>query len=178
MRHNWPEVVLAIFIAWLLSWVFGLLLPVFAPRGASRSGAWLEGGRRLLSGVRIRSSARTPAAASAETVTPTRGMAQVLAFHGTVQREEGSPVPNLYYFAAWTDSGCLLGCDHHHRTVISAATCVSEAGGYVVAVEEGKYRALNQKEEELFRLAYYGVHAIVRRLVAFKPVTGLKPSLN
>ena len=116
--------------------------------------------------------------ASAETVTPTCGMAQVFECNGKVPREKGSAVPNLYYFAVWTDSGCLLGCDHHHRTVISAANCICEAGGYVVAVEEGKYRALNQGEEESFRLAYYGVNAMARRFVEFKPVTGLKPSLN
>jgi hypothetical protein len=95
-----------------------------------------------------------------------------------VQQGEGTAVLNLYYFAAWTDSGCLLGCEHHHRTVISAANCISEAGGYVVAVEKGKLRALNDGEEELFRLAYYGVKARARRFVAFKPARALKPSLN
>lgn len=163
------------FIAWLVSWVFGLLLFVFAPRVISGPDESLDGGRHQLPGVRV---PRKPAAASAETVTPASGMGQVLESNGGVQREEGSAVPNLYYFAAWTDSGCLLGCDHHHRTVISAANCISEAGGYVVAVEEGKYRALTQGEEDLFRLAYYGVNAIARRFVEFKPVTGLKPSLN
>jgi len=168
----------ATFIAWLVSWVFGLLLPVFAPRVIGGPGASLDSRRRQLPGVRVRTGTRQPPRASAETVIPTCGMAQVLESNGTVRREEGGAVPNLYYFAAWADSGCLLGCDHHHRTVISAANCISEAGGYVVAVEEGKYRALNQGEEELFRLAYYGVNATARRFVEFKPVTGLKPSLN
>ena len=169
---------MATFIAWLVSWGFGLLLPVFAPRVIRRPGASLDGGRRQLPGVRVRTSARKPATTSAETITSSGIMAQVGDSNGMVQREEGSAVANLYYFAAWTDSGCLLGCDHHHRTVISAANCISEAGGYVVAVEDGKYRALNQGEEELFRLAYYGVNAMARRFVEFKPVRGLKPSLN
>ena len=87
-------------------------------------------------------------------------------------------IPRLYYFAAWTDSGCLLGCHHRHQTVISAANCISEAGGYVIAVERGKLRALSAVEEELFQLALYGGIAVARRLVGYKPIAALKPSLN
>jgi hypothetical protein len=87
-------------------------------------------------------------------------------------------IPRLYYFAAWTDSGRLLGCHHRHQTVISAANCISEAGGYVVAVERGKLRALSAIEEELFQLALYGGIAVARRLVGFKPIGALKHSLN
>ena len=87
-------------------------------------------------------------------------------------------VPRLYYFAAWTDSGRLLGCHHRHQTVISAANCISEAGGYVVAVERGKLRALSAVEEELFQLALYGGIAVARRLGGFKRIGALKPSLN
>ena len=47
-----------------------------------------------------------------------------------------------YYFAAWTDSDCLLGCDHQHKTVTSAAACISSVGGYVVAVTKGRLREL------------------------------------
>jgi hypothetical protein len=64
--------------------------------------------------------------------------------------------PSLYYFAAWKDSGCLMGCDHEHPTVISAVVCISCAGGYVVAVENGRLRELNDKEERDFQLARYG----------------------
>jgi hypothetical protein len=66
--------------------------------------------------------------------------------------------PSLYYFAAWTDSGCLCGCDHYHMTVASAVACTSAAcaGAYVVAVERGEYRALNDKEEAEFRMQMYG----------------------
>lgn len=76
----------------------------------------------------------------------------------------------LYYFAAWTDSGCLLGCDHEHATVISAAACISCAGGYVIAVENGRYRELNQKEEKIFQFAMYGEGKTIRgRVVRFWP---------
>jgi hypothetical protein len=48
----------------------------------------------------------------------------------------------LAYFAAWTDSGCLLGCcSHQHQTIASAAACIASAGGYVIAVEDGELRA-------------------------------------
>jgi hypothetical protein len=171
----------ATFIAWLLSWTFGLLFPILAPRVIRRLVRGLPGGRsRLLPRAHVPISATKAATPSAETVTPTCGMAPapVPESYRTVLGEEGTVIPNLYYFAAWTDSGCLLGCDHHHRTVISAANCISEAGGYVVAVENGKYRALNDGEEELFRLAYSGGNAVARRFVEFKPVRALKPSLN
>jgi hypothetical protein len=66
--------------------------------------------------------------------------------------------PPLYYFAAWTDSGCLCGCDHHHMSVTSAVFCTSSAcaGAYVVAVEKGEYRALTDKEEKEFQCHMYG----------------------
>ncbi|HYL12144.1 MAG TPA: hypothetical protein VEV41_03865, partial [Terriglobales bacterium] len=63
----------------------------------------------------------------------------------------------IYYFAAWTDSNCLLGCDHHHETVISAVACCVLAGSYVIAVENGDLRALNDQEEAEFQYAMYGM---------------------
>jgi hypothetical protein len=68
------------------------------------------------------------------------------------------PSPPLYYFAAWTDSGCLCGCDHYHMSVASAVACTwsAYAGAYVVAVEKGEYRALNDKEEAEFQFHMYG----------------------
>jgi hypothetical protein len=65
--------------------------------------------------------------------------------------------PRLFYFCAWTDSGCLCGCDHFHLTVASAVACTSSAcaGAYVIAVENGEYRALNQKEEAEFQQLMY-----------------------
>ena len=65
---------------------------------------------------------------------------------------------NLYYFTAWTNSGCLYGCDHNHPTVVSAVVCSQSAcaGSYVVAVDDGQYRALDKEEDREFQLAMYG----------------------
>jgi hypothetical protein len=71
-----------------------------------------------------------------------------------------------YYFAAWNDSGCLLGCEHKHETVIAAvACCTSAAGSYVVAGENGDLRELNEKEESEFRYAVYGYDTLKGRFV-------------
>jgi hypothetical protein len=66
--------------------------------------------------------------------------------------------PPLYYFAAWTDSGCLCGCDHFHLTLASAVACTVSgyAGAYVIAVEKGEYRQLTAKEETEFQDLMYG----------------------
>lgn len=66
--------------------------------------------------------------------------------------------PPFYYFCAWTDSGCLCGCDHFHLTLASAVACSSGAyaGAYVIAVEKGEYRALTAKEEIEWRQLMYG----------------------
>jgi hypothetical protein len=66
--------------------------------------------------------------------------------------------PPFYYFCAWTDSGCLCGCDHFYRTVASAVACTlsAYAGSYVIAVEKGEYRQLNAKEEVEFQGLMYG----------------------
>jgi hypothetical protein len=63
---------------------------------------------------------------------------------------------SVYYFAAWTDSDCLVGCDHRHQTVTSATACSNVAGSYVVAVET-QQRALTEAEEAEFQLAKYGI---------------------
>jgi hypothetical protein len=68
-------------------------------------------------------------------------------------------MPSTFYFAAWTDSGCLLGCDHEHQTVTSAVPCISCAGGYVIAVEKGVLRAMDDAEEAEFQHAMYGTKA-------------------
>lgn len=66
----------------------------------------------------------------------------------------------VYYFAAWTDSDCLLGCGHQHTTVTSAVACINIAGGYVVAVEtQTQLRGLTEAEEAEFQLAKYGIGA-------------------
>jgi hypothetical protein len=60
---------------------------------------------------------------------------------------------SLYYFAAWTDSGCLLGCPHRHDTVTEATACISCAGAYVIAVENEVLRRMNDVEEAEFQRA-------------------------
>jgi hypothetical protein len=67
-----------------------------------------------------------------------------------------------HYFAAWTDSGCFLGCNHEHQTVASAVACIPCAGGYVVAVEDGRLHALNDNEVIEFQAAMYGVPEVER----------------
>jgi hypothetical protein len=73
---------------------------------------------------------------------------------------------STFYFSAWTDSGCLLGCPHEHPTVTSAAACISCAGGYVIAVEKGVLRALTDVEEVEFQRAMYGGEAESREQAA------------
>jgi hypothetical protein len=66
---------------------------------------------------------------------------------------------SLYYFAAWTDSGCLCGCSHEHDTVTEAVGCISCAGGYVVGVEKGELRAMTAVEQVEFNNAIRSIPA-------------------
>lgn len=84
-------------------------------------------------------------------------------------------LPRLYYFAAYTDSGCLISCGHEHPTVISAVACVSCAEAYVIAVEKNQLRQLNDPEETEFQIARWGSETARRR---FSPFRLLKPVLN
>jgi hypothetical protein len=73
-----------------------------------------------------------------------------------------------YYFGAHTDGGCLIGCDHKHKTLASAVACIDSAGSYVVAVEKRKSgrkknRELNTKEEAEFRQLMYSRFGISYR---------------
>lgn len=57
---------------------------------------------------------------------------------------------DLHYVCAWTESMGMCGCDHFHPTVASAMACPCfsrQAGSYVVAVENGKYRALKPDDK-------------------------------
>ncbi len=76
---------------------------------------------------------------------------------------------SLCYLAVYTDSGCLIGCDHEHATVISAVACISAAGGYVIAVEDGQLRELNDSEEREFQLAMYRGEILVRMTIRLWP---------
>ncbi len=73
---------------------------------------------------------------------------------------------SLYYFAAWTDSHCLVGCEHQHETIVSAVACCKSAGAYVVAVENGELRELRENEEPQFQYAMYGHDTRSGRLLA------------
>ena len=64
---------------------------------------------------------------------------------------------STWYHAAYADGGRYLRlCFHQHSTVISAAACISSAGEYVVAVENGFIRALTTVEEVEYEYALYG----------------------
>jgi hypothetical protein len=63
---------------------------------------------------------------------------------------------SIYYYAAWTDSGFLLGCSHEHETIVEADSCIPCAGGYVVGVENGVMRSLTAEEEAEWQRVHYG----------------------
>ena len=81
----------------------------------------------------------------------------------------------VLYFAAWTDSGVLCGCEHEHQTVISATACIKDAGGYVVAVET-HLRELTEAEEAEFQFAMYGIGVESRTKKAPSRPLGWLPS--
>jgi hypothetical protein len=61
----------------------------------------------------------------------------------------------MFYSAAWTDSGFLVGCSHEHATIADADSCIPCAGGYVVVVENGVMRSLTAEEEAEFQRVHY-----------------------
>jgi len=65
---------------------------------------------------------------------------------------------SIYYSAAWTECGYSLGCSHAHKTIGKANSCISCAGGYVVAVENGAVRSLTAVEESEFQCVPYAPH--------------------
>ncbi|HEV8183150.1 MAG TPA: hypothetical protein VGQ61_12305 [Candidatus Angelobacter sp.] len=70
-----------------------------------------------------------------------------------------------WYHAAYADGGKYLRlCSHLHATIISAAACMSTAGEYVVASENGLIRALTTVEEVEYEYAQYGK--------VLKPISG------
>ena len=76
---------------------------------------------------------------------------------------------STWYHAAYADGGKYLRlCRHLHTTVISAAACVSSAGEYVVASENGLIRALTTVEEVEYEYALYG-RALSHTI---KPISG------
>jgi hypothetical protein len=63
---------------------------------------------------------------------------------------------SIFYYAAHDDSGSIFPCGDRHATVISAVACISWAGGFVRAVENGQDREFNEKEQGEFELAKAG----------------------
>ncbi|HKV95718.1 MAG TPA: hypothetical protein VJW20_24460 [Candidatus Angelobacter sp.] len=60
-----------------------------------------------------------------------------------------------YHRAECTD-GALWLCSHAHPTVVSAVACIASAGDYIIALENGAFRALNNAEQAEYRYAIYG----------------------
>lgn len=71
-----------------------------------------------------------------------------------------------YFVAVYTDSGCVIACDHKHPNVFAATACIAQAGGYVVAARRGKLLALTESEEAQFQIAMYGPREPERRASA------------
>jgi hypothetical protein len=62
-----------------------------------------------------------------------------------------------HFVAVYAESGCfLIACGHKHQNITTAAACVSEAGGYVVAVRRHKFLPLNDAEDAEFQRVMYG----------------------
>jgi hypothetical protein len=85
-----------------------------------------------------------------------------------------------YYLASYAEGKFLVTCSHAHLAVHSAVACISTAGGYVVAVEDGLLRALTDAEEVEFQKAVRGqrtefnAHSDCRYLIrakrSFRPI--------
>ena len=56
-----------------------------------------------------------------------------------------------------TECGCIIGCGHTHQNVATATACVSQPGGYVVAVRRRRYLALTEAEEAEFQRLMFGL---------------------
>ena len=65
-----------------------------------------------------------------------------------------------YFVAVHTDSDLLCGCRHRHPNVTTATACISEPGGFVVAVRRGKTLQLTEAEEAEFQKAMYGTESV------------------
>ena len=46
-------------------------------------------------------------------------------------------------------------CSHAHATLVSAVACISSAGEYIVAREDGVFRALTDAEQVEYKHAIY-----------------------
>jgi len=69
---------------------------------------------------------------------------------------DDSKMGQRHFVAVYTDSGCILSCDHKHQNITTAAACISQPGGYLVAVRRRKYLPLTETEEAEFQRAMFG----------------------
>ncbi len=68
-----------------------------------------------------------------------------------------------YHRAQCTD-GALCLCSHAHATLVSAVACISAAGEYILAQEDGVFRALTNVEQVEYKHAIYG--GVIDRSIA------------
>jgi hypothetical protein len=59
----------------------------------------------------------------------------------------------IYHRIGISDSD---SCNHAHATVISAVACIVSAGDYILALEDGVFRILNNVEQVEYEYAVYG----------------------
>jgi len=76
-----------------------------------------------------------------------------------------------HFVAVHNDCGCIITCDHKHQNVTTATACISEAGGYVIAVSRRKFLPLSATEEAEFQASMYGRGKPAKKREA--PVLGL-----
>lgn len=65
-----------------------------------------------------------------------------------------------HFVAVFTECNCILACSHKHPNVTTATACISQPGGYVVAVRRRKLLPLTAPEEAEFQAAMYGRRAL------------------
>ncbi|HEX6802218.1 MAG TPA: hypothetical protein VF133_00935 [Terriglobales bacterium] len=81
-----------------------------------------------------------------------------------------------HFIAVYTDSGCPIACEHKHPNVATAAACISQPGGYVVAARGRKFEPLTESEEAQFQAAMYGLVHSPRTATAPHAALALKHS--
>ncbi|HMC30971.1 MAG TPA: hypothetical protein VKL99_09065 [Candidatus Angelobacter sp.] len=56
-------------------------------------------------------------------------------------------IPDLYYFACFTEDDGIYSCGHQHPTVRDAMNClVPDGGSFIRAHDRGLSRSLNDRE--------------------------------
>jgi hypothetical protein len=56
-------------------------------------------------------------------------------------------IPDLYYFACFTEDDGVYSCGHYHLTVRDAMNClVPDGGSFIRAWDRGLSRSLNDRE--------------------------------